>query len=64
MPSFLPDIPDSTAALMLRQERHRLTQERIRLVREIEHNQRRIDAIDARLREVNDGERVLSEHGF
>lgn len=64
MASFLPDIPDSTAALMLRQERQRLTQERIRLVREIEHNQHRIDAIDARLREVNDGERVLSEHGF
>lgn len=64
VPSFLPDIPDSAAALMLRQERQRLTQERIRLVREIEHNQQRIDAIDARLREVNDGERVLSEHGF
>ncbi|AEK07665.1 hypothetical protein SEA_OHSHAGHENNESSY_116 [Mycobacterium phage OhShagHennessy] len=60
----LPNIPDSAAALMLRQERQRLTQERIELVREIEARQERIDRIDARLREVSDGERVLSEHGF
>ncbi|ADL71076.1 hypothetical protein LEBRON_123 [Mycobacterium phage LeBron] len=61
---MLPNIPDSAAALMLRQERQRLTQERIELVREIEARQERIDRIDARLREVSDGERVLSEHGF
>lgn len=63
MSNVLPDIPNSAAALMLRQERQRLTDERIRLVREIEQRQARIDKIDKRLSEVNDGERVLSEHG-
>lgn len=63
MGNMLPNIPDSAAALMLRQERHRLTQERIELVREIKQRQARLDKIDKRLREVTDGERVLSQHG-
>ncbi|QXO14367.1 hypothetical protein SEA_CHASER_140 [Mycobacterium phage Chaser] len=63
MANVLKNIPDSVAASMLRNERVKLGTERAELVREIEQRQARIDAIDARLREVNDGERVLSEHG-
>ncbi|QFG10355.1 hypothetical protein J4U00_gp126 [Mycobacterium phage DyoEdafos] len=63
MANVLKNIPDSVAASMLRNERAKLGAERAELVREIEQRQARIDWIDARLREVNDGERVLSEHG-
>ncbi|AYB70468.1 hypothetical protein SEA_SAMTY_124 [Mycobacterium phage Samty] len=64
MANVLNDIPDSAAALMLAQERQKLTTERIRLVQEITARQKRIDHIDSRLRQVSEGERVLSERDY
>ena len=50
-----------TAADHLRTERLRLEKERLKLVSQIKEHQKRIDRIDQRLSEVNDGEKALHE---
>lgn len=49
MARILKDIPNSEAAALLREERVRLTRERIQLAGEIRERQQRLDAIDCRL---------------
>jgi len=63
MDNILNDYTNSEVALMLRQERANLTREATQLAAEIRQRQTRLDAIDQRLREVDEGERVLSGHG-
>lgn len=60
---IIPGMSDETAAAMLTAERVKVERQRQDLLAEMRVMQTRLDQLDQRLREISQGERVLSNHG-
>lgn len=58
--SILPDMPDSVAYAHLRHEKEKLTAEKAKLTTELKAKAKRLEQINERLMQIEQGERVLA----